>query len=94
MIIVSGYLLVAAEDRAAYLEECRQVVAGARVADGCLDFALSPDLLDARRINITERWDSAGQLAAFRSDGGPGDLTGRIESASVAEYDVAAERPL
>ena len=92
MIIVSGHLIVA--DRDAYLAGCREVVALGRAADGCLDFALSPDLLDPRRINVLERWGTARQLTDFRGAGTPGDLASRVLEASVAEYGVAAERAL
>lgn len=92
MIIVSGHLLVS--DRDTYLVGCREVVSLARAAEGCLDFALSPDLLDPRRVNVLERWDSAAGLAAFRGAGTPGDQAAQIVEASVAEYDVGEERPL
>jgi len=45
MVIVSGHLIVAAEDREAYLATCVGVVEAGRQAPGCLDFALSPDIL-------------------------------------------------
>ena len=46
MVIVSGYLIVATESRTDYLDACRDVVRQARQADGCLDYALSADLLE------------------------------------------------
>lgn len=91
MIIVTGHLLVA--DRDSYLLGCRTVVELARTADGCLDFALSPDLLDDRRINILERWSTPDQLAAFRGDGVGEDQAAQILTASVEEYDVPEVRP-
>lgn len=92
MILVCGHLLVT--DRDTYLEGCREVVALARAAEGCLDFALSPDLLDPGRINVLERWSSADRLAAFRGAGTPDDQMAQIVEASVAEYDVTDPRPL
>lgn len=92
MIIVSGHLLVS--DRETYLEGCREVVALARASAGCLDFALSPDLLDPRRVNVLERWGSAGELAAFRGGGTTGEQAAQILEASVSEYDVTDDRPL
>lgn len=91
-IIVSGHLLVT--DRDAYLEDCREVVASARAADGCVDFALSPDLLDGRRINVLECWTDAHSLAAFRGAGTPEAQASDILEAVVVEHDVAATRPL
>ena len=52
MVIVSGFLHVRPDLRAAYLGGCRAVVEQARSSPGCLDFALSPDLLDPGRVNI------------------------------------------
>ncbi|QBR92085.1 putative quinol monooxygenase [Nocardioides euryhalodurans] len=91
MIIVCGHLLVDADDRGDYLDGCREVVARGRAAEGCLDFALSPDLLVPGRINILERWTSRAALDAFRGSGTPDDQQSRIRAASVAEYDVAGQ---
>ena len=46
MVIVSGHLIVGIEVRDDYLAGCADVVEQARRAPGCLDFALSGDLLD------------------------------------------------
>jgi len=94
MIIVTGHLIVDADDRDSYLADCRTIVTRGRAADGCLDFALSPDLIDARRINILERWESREHLDAFRGTGTSDDQTTRIRSASVADYDVTSETVL
>jgi quinol monooxygenase YgiN len=59
VIVVAGSVRVDAEARDAYLDGCREVVAAAREAPGCLDFALSADLLEPDRINVFERWESA-----------------------------------
>ena len=89
MIIVAGSLHVAPEHRAAYLEGCEAVVAAARAAPGCLDFALSGDLLDGGRVNVFERWDSATSLERFRGSGPEeGQLAVRREI-RVSEYEIA-----
>ncbi|WP_395311615.1 antibiotic biosynthesis monooxygenase family protein [Mycobacterium sp. AMU20-3851] len=88
MVIVAGHIMVDAAGRASYLEGCGGVVRSARDAPGCLDFAISADLLDPARINIYERWDSRSALDAFRG-GGPDDgQAAMIRSASVTEFDV------
>lgn len=94
MVIVSGHLIVAAEDRDVYLATCLAVVEAARRAPGCLDFALSGDLVDPGRINILERWESQDAVEAFRGAGVGDEQGSAILSASVAEYDVAGVRPL
>lgn len=88
MIIVAGHLVVDAAGRAAYLQDCEQVVRLARAASGCLDFALSPDLLDDARINIYERWESRPQLDDFRGSGPTDAQNDAIVSADVQEFDV------
>lgn len=72
------------------------VVERARGAAGCLDVAITADLIDPGRVNIFERWESQAAVEAFRGGGaGPSDEQGAaMLSASVAEYDIADVRPL
>ncbi len=88
MIIVAGHITVDPERREAYLDGCVAVVQQARETDGCLDFAISADLLVPGRINVFERWDSRATLDAFRGSGPSGDPRAEIRSASVDEYEV------
>lgn len=94
MLIVSGHLSVEPTQRASYLEGCRRVVELARAAAGCLDFAISPDLLDDGRVNVYERWAARGDVEAFRGSGPAGDQQAALLGASIAEYDVAGSRSL
>jgi len=57
MLIVAGYLVVDPLQRDSYLDDCRTVVRQARTSPGCLDFAISADLIEPDRIDIFERWD-------------------------------------
>jgi quinol monooxygenase YgiN len=70
-IIVAGALYVDPEQREAFLEARVPILAHAREAPGCLDFALSPDLLDPGRVMVYERWRSREDLLAYRAGGGP-----------------------
>ena len=88
MIVVAGALFVAASARDDYLAGCRHVVERARSTDGCLDFAVSADLLDPRRINVYERWADEGALMTFRGSGPSDDQTDVIEDADVREFRV------
>ncbi|ARF54197.1 putative quinol monooxygenase [Streptomyces gilvosporeus] len=90
MIIVSGWLQVAPSRRAEFLSGCREVVEQARAADGCLDFALSADLLEPGRINVYERWASDAQLTAFRGAGPDPDHAAKILASEVSRYRVSA----
>jgi len=90
MMIVAGALYMDAAARADYLEGCRSVVEQARAAEGCLDFALSPDLIDARRINVYERWASESDLLRFRGSGPSDEQATAIENIDVQEFRVGA----
>ena len=94
MIIVAGHITVEPQQREAYLAGCGSVVEQARRAAGCLDFAITADLIDPGRVNVFERWESQAAVEAFRS-GGPSEEQGAaMLSASVAEYDIADVRLL
>jgi quinol monooxygenase YgiN len=92
MVIVAGYLVVDPVRREGYLSECKGVVQQARRTPGCLDFAISADLLDPSRVDIFERWESRAAVDAFRGSGPSDGHRGSIVSASVSEYDVGGER--
>lgn len=89
MIIVAGALYVNASARGDYLAGCRAVVEQARTTQGCLDFAISEDLLDPRRINVYERWAQEEALARFRSDGPSDDQNNAIQHAAVQEFYIS-----
>lgn len=91
MIIVAGHLIVDASERDAYLASCEEVVRLARIAPGCLDFAIGADLLDDTCVNVFERWVSREELEAFRGSGPPDEQQAAILSASVEEFEVAWE---
>jgi quinol monooxygenase YgiN len=86
MLIVAGHLIVNASDRDRYVEDCAPAVQMARSTSGCLDFAVCADSVDARRVNVFERWESRELLQAFRGDGPDDEVRGRIIHANVSEY--------
>jgi quinol monooxygenase YgiN len=92
MIIVAGSLIVDPRDRDAYLDGCVAVVEAARAAPGCLDFALSPDLLDDERINVFERWECEDDLERFRGSGPDDAQRAVLRDVRVAEYTVPSPR--
>jgi quinol monooxygenase YgiN len=94
MVIVAGHLLVDPEQREAHLAGFMRVVEKARQADGCLDFAMTADPLDPGRVNLFERWESQEAVKAFRRRAPRPKHRAAVLSGSVAEYDVAAVRPL
>ena len=94
VVIVAGHLVVDPQRRDSYLAGCVDVVRQARRTPGCLDFALSADVIEPGRINVFERWQSQAAVEAFRGSGPSGEQADTIVSASVAEYDIADERTL
>lgn len=94
MIIVTGHLTVAPDARTAYVEGCVPVVEAARRAPGCLEFAISADLLDPGRVLVLERWESRWAVESFRGNGPSTEQATAILSADVVEYEVGASRSL
>lgn len=94
MVIVAGYLTTDPVQRASYLADCASVVEQARRSTGCLDFAISADLVDPGRVNIFERWESQAAVEAFRSTGPSDEQSTAMLSASVAEYTISDMRIL
>jgi quinol monooxygenase YgiN len=94
MVIVAGHITVDPEQRESYLAGCMSVVEKARRAAGCLDFAMTADLLDPRHVNLVERWESQAAVETFRSSGPSNKQRAPMLSVSVAEYDIADVRPL
>ena len=94
MVIVAGHVTVEPQQRESYLAGCVSVVERARGAAGCLDCAMTADLIDPGRVNIFERWESQAALEAFRGSGPDNEQRPPMRSVSVAEYDIAGVRPL
>lgn len=90
MIVVAGALYVDPAGRQQYLEGCRAVVEQARSTQGCHDFALSPDLVDPRRINVFERWEDDDALQRFRGSGPSDEQNDAIQDADVQEFHLQA----
>ena len=89
MIIIAGKLWVDAAHRDAYLAGCSKVVEQARAAAGCLDFALSADLVEPDRINVYERWETDEALARFRGAGPEPEQAAQIRDAEVSRYRIS-----
>jgi len=86
MIIVAGHITVEPQQRKSYLAGCARVVEQARLAVGCLDFAISADLLDPGRVNIFERWESQAAVETFRGGGPDEEQRAAMLKMAVREY--------
>ena len=69
MVIVAGHITVEPQQRESYLAGCVSVVEQARGTTGCLDFAITADLIDPGRVNVFERWESQAAVETFRGSG-------------------------
>jgi hypothetical protein len=67
MIIVAGQIVVEPQQRESYLQSCVEVIEQGRSAPGCLDFALTADLVTAGRTTCSSagnRQRQSGRAAA------------------------------
>jgi quinol monooxygenase YgiN len=94
MVIVAGHITVDPEQRESYLAGCMSVVENARRADGCLDFAITANLLDPGRVNLFERCETQATVETFRRSAPRNRQGAATRSVSVGEYDIADVRPL
>lgn len=89
MIIVCGKLQAHPGRRQELLDLSHPAVVAARSTEGCIDFAVSPDLVEPDRVNILEQWATREALRAFR-EGGPGeDISSLVRRFDINEYEVA-----
>ena len=94
MVIVAGQIFVDPAERERYLAGCAGVVEQVRRAPGCLDFAITANLIDPGRIKVLEGWETQKAASTFRGSGPGDEQSAAIRAASVAEYDVADIRSL
>lgn len=88
MIVVCGYLVAAEGEREQLVQLSLAAVEKARSSSDCLDFAVSPDPLDPRRVNILERWTSRDAMLRFRDEGPDEGLAALIRDAHVTELEA------
>jgi quinol monooxygenase YgiN len=93
MIIIAGYTLTEASRRDAAVRALSGMLERARKHDGCLDFSISADSLDAERTNLFELWRDQESLDAWRKVAkGPRGI--KIRKAHVKLYRTdKAEKP-
>ena len=93
MIIIAGYTLTEADERDAAVRGFSEMLERARKQDGCLDFSISADTLDAERTNLFELWRDQESLDAWRKVAkGPRGI--KIKKALVKLYRTErAEKP-
>ena len=70
------------------------MIEAARKSQGCVDFHLSADPIEADRINIYEQWESVAAVEAFRGSGPSSDQAAAIRDARVFQHEVAGTTKL
>lgn len=93
MLIIAGKLYVAPEARDAYVESHRALIQQARAAPGCMDLAISADLIDPGRVNNFEQWQSEEHLAAFRAVARPPMAATEILGEDVQKHQISSSGP-
>jgi quinol monooxygenase YgiN len=94
MVIVAGRITVEPEQRESYLAGCVSIVEKARGTAGCLDFAITADLIHPGRVNLYERWGSQAAVDTFHRSAPRNKQGAAMLSASLTEYDIADVRHL
>jgi quinol monooxygenase YgiN len=69
-VIVAGWCAVDPKKRDEVVESLKALVLRARRAPGCLDFAMTADPVDPKRLNLFELWRSEEDLRAWRAVAG------------------------
>jgi quinol monooxygenase YgiN len=96
VIIIGGWVEVAAEERERYLEERKDKICRIRATAGCVDYVLSADPIEPDRVRVLEIWDNQAaqdaRMAAQRDNPGP-EPSVRLRSKSLTTYEVASSRP-
>jgi quinol monooxygenase YgiN len=98
MVIVAGFLEVEPDQREAFLAGRIDAMRASRAEPGCLEYTLSADPVDPRRVVLFERWarqeDLDAHLAGMRARP-PAPGSGPTPTkASIVVYDVTGERQL
>lgn len=92
MLIVAGHLYVPPQERDAWVDANSEILARVRSQSGCIDLAITADVLDAGRVNLFELWESEEHLAAWRAIADPPPKP-PILSTTVLKHQISASGP-
>ncbi|WNO76232.1 putative quinol monooxygenase [Streptomyces sp. AM8-1-1] len=92
-VIVAGTVHVEPSERDRFVEGHRDIVEQSRRAPGCLDVSISPDPVDAGRVNIFEHWESQETLDAWRAAAPPPTTSIDARDVQVFKHDIARSGP-
>ena len=99
MIVIAGYLTIAADQREAALAAVRPAVEATRAEAGNLDYAFSFDATDDTRLNVLERWEDDDALTAHMGSDHLAEMMTAIGpciggAVSLIRYDVSGSTTL
>ncbi|MEO3891505.1 antibiotic biosynthesis monooxygenase family protein [Nonomuraea sp. B5E05] len=92
-VIVAGKVFVDPEARDRCVEAHRGIVEAARDYPGCIDVAISADLVDPGRVNIFEHFESKEALDAWRSVAPRPTGDCELKDVQVFKHVIAASGP-
>ena len=92
MLIIAGHVTVRPDQRDDYLAAFADLVRRARRAPGCLDVAVTADVLDPGRVYVYERWESWTHLSAWREVASAPDVDIEVTDADIAMWDAEGQR--
>src|SRR5579862_6885197 len=99
MVIVQGVFRVAPGDRDAFLAQSVAGMVASRAEQGCVEYVMAADPVEADRVVLSERWASTEDLDAHlqragqrRSEGGgaPAPAPVAVLSREITIYEVAS----
>jgi len=92
MLIIAGHCSVDPDRRDEYLAAFADLVRRARQAPGCLDVAVTADVLDSGRVYMYERWQSWQHVDAWRGIANAPEVDIEVTDADIAMWDATGER--
>jgi len=92
VLIVAGHIYVPLKERDAWVTANREILARVRLEPGCIDLAITADMLDPGRVNLFELWESEEHLAAWRAIANPPPKP-PILSTTVLKHQISGSGP-
>ncbi|OLM29609.1 hypothetical protein Ae717Ps2_0502 [Pseudonocardia sp. Ae717_Ps2] len=66
-LVIAGPVHIDPRQRRAFVDAHKDLITAARAFRGCLDIAVTPDLVDPARVYLFELWESDERLQAWRA---------------------------
>ncbi len=93
MLIITGKLYVAPEDRDKFVDGHIEIMKRAREHDGCIDLAISADMIEDGRVNMIEVFESEEALASWREISPAPSYQAEILGGDVQKHQISSSGP-